>query len=73
MCVGLVAPATSCSGAAAALVTSLGDVPDLFEDLDAEALVVGIVAGEVAVVLALCVRAGAAEDELFPVAHIGVL
>lgn len=53
LCVGLVVPPASCPGAAAALVTGLGDVPDLLEDLDAEALMIGIVAGEVAVVLAL--------------------
>lgn len=31
---------------------------------------VGVVAREVAIVLALGVGAGAAEDELFPVAHL---
>lgn len=63
--------ATAPGARGAALVAGLGDVPDLLEDLDAEALVVGVVAGEVAVVLALGVGAGAAEDEFLPVAHVG--
>lgn len=70
--ISLVVPPMSRPGVAAAFVTSLRDVPDLFEDLDTKALVVGIVAGEVAVVLALGVGAGAAKDELFPVAHSGL-
>lgn len=71
--VGLVCPPASCSGVAAAFITGLGNVPDLLEDLDTKALVVGVVAGEVAVVLALCVGARAAEDELFPVAHLDLI
>lgn len=47
------APAAGCPGAAAAFVTGLRDVPDFLEDLDTEALVIGVVAGEVAVILAL--------------------
>lgn len=70
--IGLLAPPASCSRTAT-FVTGLGDIPDLLEDLDAEALVVGVVAGEVAVVLALGVGAGAAKDELFPVAHCHLL
>jgi hypothetical protein len=57
----------------AAFVADLGHFPDLLEDLHTEALVVGVVAGEMAVALALGVGAGAAEDELFPVAHCGVI
>lgn len=56
-----------------ALVAGFGHIPDLLEDLHAEALVVGIVARKVAVVLALGVGASAAKDELFPVAHGDVL
>lgn len=43
--------------AAAALVTCLRHIPDLLQDLDAKALVIRVVACEVAVVLALGVGA----------------
>lgn len=52
-----------------ALVAGLGHIPDLLKHLHAEALVVGVVTCEVAVVLALRIGTGAAEDEFFPVAH----
>jgi hypothetical protein len=46
-------------------------LPGLPENLDAEALVVGVVAGEVAVGLQADSRVTALEEELFPVAHRG--
>lgn len=66
-------PATICllSALCYALITALRDIPDLLQDLDTKALVVGVVSCEVTVVLALSVGARAAKDELFPVAHDG--
>lgn len=55
---------------ASTLVTGFGDVPDLLEDLDTKALMVGVVASKVTVILALGVGAGATEDEFFPIAHV---
>lgn len=75
----LAAPAARrrlCCGSGAAdraPVARLGHIPDLPEDLDREALVVGVVAREVAVVLEPGKRAGAAEDEFLPVAHVKML
>lgn len=40
---------------ASTLVAHFGDVPDLLEDLDPKALVVGVVAGKVAIILPLSV------------------
>lgn len=57
--------------ATAAFIAGLRYVPDLLEDLDPKALVIGIVACEVAVVLALGVGTRAAENEFLPVAHVG--
>lgn len=62
----------SATAAAGAFITCFRDVPYLLEDLDAEALVVRVVARKVAVVFAFGIGAGAAEDELLPVAHIGL-
>lgn len=56
---------------ASTLVADLGDVPDLLEDLHPKALVVGIVAGKVAIVFSFGVGARAAKDEFFPITHLG--
>lgn len=55
-----------------AFITGFGNIPDFFEDLNAETLVVGVITGEMTVILELCVGAGATEDEFFPVAHVGL-
>lgn len=51
-------------------VANFGHVPDLFEDLDTKALVVGVVAGKMAVVLPLSIGARTPKDEFFPVTHL---
>lgn len=46
--------------------------PRILEDLDAKTLVVGVVAGKVAVTLLLNDRVMAGEEELLKLAHLGV-
>lgn len=45
--------------------------PDLLDDLDAKALVIGVAAGEVAIGEQLARNVAAGETEFFPVAHPG--
>lgn len=75
MCNILMTPSISrwlhCSSATAAFVTGPRDVPYLLEYLDAETLVVWVISCEVAIVFALGVGTLAAEDEFFPVTHVG--
>jgi len=45
-------------------------IPDISKTLDAEALMIGVITGEVAICFQSLLRVTAAESELFKVAHV---